>query len=70
MMLIPFLHDVEELRLKNRGLFRRPTGGRTRPVNGARARVYHMNVGESSAEARAAVERGLGEYHEAAAHAQ
>ena len=69
LMLIPFLHDVEELRLKVEAYFgaRRAAGH-----DGSTARVlavYHMNVGESSTEARAAVARGLAEYHEAATHA-
>ena len=69
LMLIPFLHDVEELRLKVEAYFSaRRTAGHDRSTARVLA-VYHMNVGESSTEARAAVARGLAEYHEAATHA-
>jgi natural product biosynthesis luciferase-like monooxygenase protein len=69
MMLIPFLHEVEELRPKVEAyLNARRTAGHDR----ATARVlgvYHIYVGESSAEARAAAAPGLAEYNAAAAHA-
>ena len=69
LMLIPFLHDVEDLRLKVEAYLKaRQSAG----YNASSTRVlavYHINVGESSAEARAAVERGLAEYHGAAMHA-
>ena len=69
LMLIPFLHDVEELRLKVEAYFdARRAAGHDQSTARVLA-VYHMNVGESSAEARAAVTRGLAEYHEAATHA-
>ena len=69
LMLIPFLHDVEELRLKVEAYFdARRAAGHDQSTARVLA-VYHMNVGESSAEARAAVARGLAEYHEAATHA-
>ncbi|HEY7554444.1 MAG TPA: LLM class flavin-dependent oxidoreductase [Candidatus Binatia bacterium] len=69
MMLIPFLNDIEELRLKMQAYFeaRRAAGH-----NASTARVlgvYHAYVGESSAEARAAAAVGLAEYHSAASQA-
>lgn len=69
MMLIPFLHEVEELRPKVEAYLnaRRAAGhdSSTARVLG----VYHTYVGESSAEAQAAGAQGLGEYNAAAAHA-
>jgi natural product biosynthesis luciferase-like monooxygenase protein len=69
MMLIPFLNEVEELRGKMDVYFaaRRAAGH-----DAASARVlgvYHAYVGESAAEARAAAEPGLTEYHSAASQA-
>ena len=69
MMLIPFLHDVEDLRPKVEAYFaaRRWAG---HDASSARVlAVYHAYVGENSAEARAAAARGLAEYNVAAAHA-
>ena len=69
MMLIPFLNEVEELRVKMQAYFdaRRAAGydASTARVLG----VYHACVGESSAEARAAAEVGLAEYQSAASQA-
>ena len=69
MMLIPFLNEVEELRLKVEAYFkaRRAAGhaASTARVLG----VYHAYVGESSAEAQAAGAQGLAEYNSAAAQA-
>jgi natural product biosynthesis luciferase-like monooxygenase protein len=68
LMLIPFLHDVEDLRLKVEAYLnaRRIAG---HPSSTRVLAVYHINVGETSAQARAAVAKGLGEYHDAATHA-
>jgi natural product biosynthesis luciferase-like monooxygenase protein len=69
LMLIPFLHDVEDLRLKVEAYFRaREAAGHDRSTARVLA-VYHINVGENTEKARAAVQQGLAEYHEAAAHA-
>jgi natural product biosynthesis luciferase-like monooxygenase protein len=69
MMLIPFLNDVEELRLKVEAFFNaRRAAGHDRSTARVLG-VYHIYVGESSTEARAGAARGLAEYHEAAAHA-
>jgi natural product biosynthesis luciferase-like monooxygenase protein len=69
MMLIPFLNDVEELRLKMEAYFeaRRAAGhdASTARVLG----VYHVYVGESAAEARSSAAPGLEEYHSAASQA-
>src|SRR5262245_25136436 len=69
MMLIPFLSELEELRLKMEVYFktRRASGHET-----STARVlgvYHVYVGESSAEARASAAPGLAEYQSAAGQA-
>ena len=69
MMLIPFLNEVEELRLKVEAYFnaRRAAG---HPASTARVLgVYHAYVGESFAEAQAAGAQGLAEYNSAAAQA-
>jgi natural product biosynthesis luciferase-like monooxygenase protein len=69
LMLIPFLHDVEELRQKVEAYLKARTAA-GRDASTARVlAVYHVNVGENSAPARAAVARGLAEYHAAATHA-
>jgi natural product biosynthesis luciferase-like monooxygenase protein len=69
MMLIPFLHEVEELRPKVEAYFEaRHTAGHD-PSAARVLGVYHTYVGESSAEARSAAARGLAEYHAAASHA-
>jgi len=69
MMLIPFLSELEELRLKMEIYFktRRSSGhdASTARVLG----VYHVYVGESAAEARASAARGLAEYQSAAGQA-
>jgi alkanesulfonate monooxygenase SsuD/methylene tetrahydromethanopterin reductase-like flavin-dependent oxidoreductase (luciferase family) len=69
MMLIPFLNEVEDLRIKIQAYFdaRRAAGfdRSTARVLG----VYHAYVGETSAEACAAAERGLAEYNSAAREA-
>ncbi len=68
-MLIPFLHDVEDLRPKVEAYFdaRRSAGYE---ASSARVlAVYHAYVGENSAEARVAAACGLAEYNAAAVHA-
>ena len=69
LMLIPFLHEIEELRtLVETYLEARRNGGHE-----ASARIlgmYHVYVGDNEAEARATAERALAEYHAAAAQAR
>jgi alkanesulfonate monooxygenase SsuD/methylene tetrahydromethanopterin reductase-like flavin-dependent oxidoreductase (luciferase family) len=68
-MLIPFLHDVEELRQKVEAYLKaRQAAGHNTSTARVLA-VYHMNVGENTSQARAAVAQGLAEYHAAATHA-
>ena len=69
MMLIPFLNEVEELRGKMQAYFDARRAAGHDPSTARVLGVYHAYVGESSAEARAAAEVGLTEYHSAAAHA-
>ena len=69
MMLIPFLHEVEELRPKVEAYLNARRIAGHDPSNARVLGVYHMYVGESSAEARAAAAPGLAEYHAAAARA-
>jgi natural product biosynthesis luciferase-like monooxygenase protein len=70
LMLIPFLHEIDELReMVEIYLNARQSAGHDH----ATARViamYHIYVGESSAEARATAEPALAAYHAAAAEAR
>ena len=54
MMLIPFLNEVEELRLKVEAFFKARREAGHDPSTARVLGVYHAYVGESSAEARAA----------------
>jgi alkanesulfonate monooxygenase SsuD/methylene tetrahydromethanopterin reductase-like flavin-dependent oxidoreductase (luciferase family) len=69
MMLIPFLHEIDELRaMVEVYLSARRAAGHD--VNTARIiAMYHIYVGESSAEARTTAEPALADYHAAAAWA-
>jgi natural product biosynthesis luciferase-like monooxygenase protein len=69
MMLIPFLHEVEELRPKVEAYLAARRAAGHDPPTARVLGVYHAYVGESSAEARAAAARGLAEYNAAAFHA-
>jgi natural product biosynthesis luciferase-like monooxygenase protein len=69
MMLIPFLNDVEELRVKVEAFFHARQAAGHDPSTARVLGVYHAYVGESSAEARAAAAQGLAEYHSAASQA-
>jgi natural product biosynthesis luciferase-like monooxygenase protein len=69
MMLIPFLNEVEELRQKMQAYFSARRAAGFDPSTARVLGVYHMYVGENSAEARAAAAQGLAEYHSAASHA-
>jgi alkanesulfonate monooxygenase SsuD/methylene tetrahydromethanopterin reductase-like flavin-dependent oxidoreductase (luciferase family) len=70
LMLIPFLHDIDELRtMVEVYLEARQAAGH----DAARTRVivmYHIYVGESSGEARATAAPALADYHAAAAQAR
>jgi alkanesulfonate monooxygenase SsuD/methylene tetrahydromethanopterin reductase-like flavin-dependent oxidoreductase (luciferase family) len=66
LMLIPFLHDIEELRPKVEAyLSARRVAGHD-PSTARVLGVYHAYVGENSSEARAAAAQGLAEYNAAA----
>jgi alkanesulfonate monooxygenase SsuD/methylene tetrahydromethanopterin reductase-like flavin-dependent oxidoreductase (luciferase family) len=69
MMLIPFLNEVEELRVKMEAFFKARRAAGHDPSTARVLGVYHAYVGESSAEARAAAGRGLAEYSSAASQA-
>ncbi len=69
MMLIPFLHEVEELRPKVEAYLNARRAAGHDPSTARVLGVYHTYVGESSAEARTAAAPGLAEYHAAATHA-
>jgi natural product biosynthesis luciferase-like monooxygenase protein len=69
MMLIPFLNEVEELRLKVEAFFKARREAGHDPSTARVLGVYHAYVGDSSAEARAAGAQGLAEYNAAASHA-
>jgi natural product biosynthesis luciferase-like monooxygenase protein len=69
MMLIPFLHEVEELRPKVEAYLSARQAARHDPSTARVLGVYHTYVGETSAEAHAAAAHGLAEYNTAAFHA-
>jgi natural product biosynthesis luciferase-like monooxygenase protein len=70
LMLIPFLHDVDELRTMVEVFLKaRQTAGHD-PASTRVIAMYHVYVGESSAEARATAEPALADYHAAAAQAR
>jgi natural product biosynthesis luciferase-like monooxygenase protein len=69
LMLIPFLHDVEELRPKVEAYLNARRAAGYDPSTARVLGVYHAYVGETSAEARAAGAQGVAEYHAAATHA-
>ena len=70
LMLIPFLHEIEELRsLVEIYLNARKTAG----YDATQTRIiamYHIYIGENSAEARTTAEPALAAYHAAAAEAR
>ena len=69
MMLIPFLNEVEELRLKMEVFFKARLAAGHDPSTARVLGVYHAYVGESSAAARGTAEVGLAEYQAAASQA-
>ncbi|HEU4341746.1 MAG TPA: LLM class flavin-dependent oxidoreductase [Candidatus Binatia bacterium] len=69
MMLIPFLHEIEELRPKVEAYLKaRQAAGHSRSTARLLG-VYHTYVGDSHGEAREAAASGLAQYHAAAAQA-
>jgi natural product biosynthesis luciferase-like monooxygenase protein len=69
MMLIPFLHEVEELRPKVEAYLNARRAAGHNPSTARVLGVYHISVEENSAAARAAAAQGLAEYNAAAFHA-
>ena len=70
LMLIPFLHEIDELRsMVEIYLSARRAAGYD-PTTARMIAMYHIYVGESSAEARATAEPALAAYHAAAAEAR
>jgi natural product biosynthesis luciferase-like monooxygenase protein len=70
LMLIPFLHELDELRSMVEVYMRaRQTAGHD-PASARVIAMYHIYVGEDSAEARATAEPALAAYHAAAAEAR
>lgn len=70
LMLIPFLHELDELRsMVEIYLSARRTAGHD-PLTARVIAMYHIYVGESSTEARATAEPALAAYHAAAAEAR
>jgi alkanesulfonate monooxygenase SsuD/methylene tetrahydromethanopterin reductase-like flavin-dependent oxidoreductase (luciferase family) len=69
LMLIPFLHQVEELRAKVEAYLNARRAAGHDPSTTRVLGVYHAYVGESSADAHAAAAPGIAEYQGAASHA-
>jgi natural product biosynthesis luciferase-like monooxygenase protein len=70
LMLIPFLHELEELRALVE-VYLKARGAAGHDLSSARIiAMYHIYVGESSTEARATAEPALAAYHAAAAEAR
>jgi natural product biosynthesis luciferase-like monooxygenase protein len=70
MLIIPFLHNVEELRPKIEAYLNARRAAGHDPSTARVLGVYHLYVGESSTEARSTAAQGLAEYHAAAAEAR
>jgi natural product biosynthesis luciferase-like monooxygenase protein len=69
MMLIPFLHEVEELRPKVEAYLNTRKAAGHDPSTARVLGVYHISVDENPVAARAAAAQGLAEYNAAAFHA-
>jgi natural product biosynthesis luciferase-like monooxygenase protein len=70
MMLIPFLHEIDELREMVELYFSARSAAGYDPKTARVIAMYHIYVGENSAEARATAEPALAAYHAAAAEAR
>jgi alkanesulfonate monooxygenase SsuD/methylene tetrahydromethanopterin reductase-like flavin-dependent oxidoreductase (luciferase family) len=69
MMIIPFLHEVEDLRPKVEAYLNARRAAGHDPATARVLGVYHTYVGESAREARAVAAQGLAAYNAAASHA-
>lgn len=70
MMLIPFLHEIDELRSMVELYFKARRAAGHDPRTARVIAMYHIYVGENSAEARSTAEPALAIYHAAAAEAR
>lgn len=70
LMLIPFLHEIEELRAMVDVYLNSRRAAGYDPKTVRVIAMYHIYVGESAAEARATAEPALAAYHAAAAEAR
>jgi natural product biosynthesis luciferase-like monooxygenase protein len=70
LMLIPFLHEIEELRAMVDVYLNARRAAGYDPKTVRVIAMYHIYVGESAAEARATAEPALAAYHAAAAEAR
>ena len=69
MMLIPFLHDVEDLRLKVEAYLDARQAAGHDPLTARILAAYHLYVGEDATEARSSGSAGIMEYIAAATNA-
>jgi natural product biosynthesis luciferase-like monooxygenase protein len=70
LMLIPFLHEIDELGTMVQAYKKARQAGGHDPATARVIAMYHIYVGENSAEARATAEPALAAYHGAAAEAR
>jgi alkanesulfonate monooxygenase SsuD/methylene tetrahydromethanopterin reductase-like flavin-dependent oxidoreductase (luciferase family) len=70
MMLIPFLHEIDELRSMVEIYLKSRRAAGHDPKTARVIAMYHIYVGENSAEARNTAEPALAAYHAAAAEAR
>ncbi|MGH7872484.1 MAG: LLM class flavin-dependent oxidoreductase [Candidatus Binatia bacterium] len=70
LMLIPFLHEIDELRSMVEVYIRARQAAGYDPITARVIAMYHIYAGESSAAARATAEPALADYHAAAAQAR
>jgi natural product biosynthesis luciferase-like monooxygenase protein len=70
MMLIPFLHEIDELRAMVELYFKARHAAGYDPESARVIAMYHIYVGENSSEARSTAEPALAAYHAAAAEAR
>ena len=70
MMLIPFLHEIDELRTMVELYFNARRAAGYDPNSARVIAMYHIYVGENCAEARSTAEPALAAYHAAAAEAR